>query len=181
MGKKLKDGTFGIPQPKPLGTQPDALPHVILGDDAFPLRTYLMKPVKGNFLNKETRIFNYRLSRARMTVENAFGILAARWKIFHTMIAAEIKLTKQIVLCTVLLHNYLMSKKDYNNIIPDRVENGVVVEGNWRNDAEGAFGNVAHQSSNNYSMEAGRVREKFKEYFVSEQGSVSWQDSRVDE
>jgi len=78
MGKKLKDGTFWNPRPKPLGTQLEAVIHVILGEDAFLFRTYLIKPVKRNFVHKETRIFKYRLSRARMPVKNAFGILAAR-------------------------------------------------------------------------------------------------------
>jgi hypothetical protein len=38
---------------------------VILGDEAYPLKTCLMKPFAGKDLSHEERVFHYRLSRAR--------------------------------------------------------------------------------------------------------------------
>ena len=40
-----------------------------------------MKPYAQRQLTKEQRVFNYRLSRGRRIVENAFGILGQRWQI----------------------------------------------------------------------------------------------------
>jgi hypothetical protein len=61
------------------------LPHVFVGDEAFPLSENLMRPypkrsVTGKYENK---IYNYRLSRARETVECSFGILASRFRVFR--------------------------------------------------------------------------------------------------
>ena len=46
---------------------------VILGDSAFEFRPWVMKPYTNSTPRKEQRNFNYRLSRARMVIECAFG------------------------------------------------------------------------------------------------------------
>ena len=60
----------------PNDTKEIRVPHVLLGDEAFPLRCDMMQPFAKNTLTNERCIFNYRLSRARKVVEIAFGILA---------------------------------------------------------------------------------------------------------
>ena len=57
--------------------------------------------------DKKQMIFNYRLSRARRTIENAFGILSARWRKFHTPIRANIENIGKYVLACLCLQNYL--------------------------------------------------------------------------
>ena len=52
------------------------VPIVILGDPAYPLLSWLMKPYIGTgLLTQVQRRFNYRLSRTRVVVECAFGQL----------------------------------------------------------------------------------------------------------
>lgn len=56
---------------------------VFVADDAFPLKTYILKPyARSTYLSRNPKIFNYRLSRARRIVENAFGILTSKFRIF---------------------------------------------------------------------------------------------------
>lgn len=64
----------------PLSGKDIPFPCVFVGDEAFPLNTYLMRPysykTRGGLI-ENIRIFNYRLSRCRRTIENAFGIFTA--------------------------------------------------------------------------------------------------------
>lgn len=84
IGKKIleSDPTLNLPQSTPMNGFPDELPYFFVADDAFPLDMKIMKPYSGKFspngLDMAKTIFNYRLSRARRTVENAFGILVMR-------------------------------------------------------------------------------------------------------
>jgi len=73
------------------------LPYVIVGDDIFPLKSWLMKPFPGRNLEECHRVFNYRLSRARRCIENLFGLLSAKWRIFHRPIKGNVDLVKLIV------------------------------------------------------------------------------------
>lgn len=67
-----------------------------------------MRPYSGKALTNETRrIFNYRLSRARRIIENTFGILVSRWRIFQRPIEMKPKSVESITFATVALHNYL--------------------------------------------------------------------------
>nr|CAI5842910.1 unnamed protein product [Callosobruchus analis] len=78
-------------------------------DDAFPLRVDMLKPYRQTDLNsRERKIFNYRLSRARSIVENAFGILASRFQIYHIAINVQSENIEKIVMSACVLHNFLI-------------------------------------------------------------------------
>jgi hypothetical protein len=74
----FEEGNAGLPEPIPFPGSDVPVPYHLIGDDAFALRRWLMKPFSHRSLSRQERIFNYRLSRARRCVENAFGILAHR-------------------------------------------------------------------------------------------------------
>lgn len=81
---KLVNNELHIPPPKPLLGGTTNLPHVFVGDEGFAIETYLMRPFPKNQVenNGEKSNFNKRLSSARRIVENAFGILAQKWRVF---------------------------------------------------------------------------------------------------
>ena len=82
---------MNIPPPRPLeGCSFDPLPYYFVGNEIFPLKTWLMRPYPGQ-LSEEERILHNRLSRARKVIENSFGKLAARWRIYHSPIIASIE------------------------------------------------------------------------------------------
>ena len=71
--------------PKPAGFEGSGteMPFVILGDKAYPLKTYLTKPLARKDVSCDERVVNYRLSRARRYTECAFGIRAAKWRLLN--------------------------------------------------------------------------------------------------
>ena len=77
--KAVMEEYAGIPDPETLPKDDCPVHYSFITDDAFGLRPWLMKPHPSRGLTKKKRIFNYRLSRARRVVENAFGILAQRY------------------------------------------------------------------------------------------------------
>jgi hypothetical protein len=89
LSRALQENTINLPDAIPLyESSSSPMPYVIVADAAFPLKDYIMKPYGGDRsrLSREQDIYNKRVSRARRVVENAFGILANRFRVFHTFI-----------------------------------------------------------------------------------------------
>uniref|UniRef100_A0A8C3XM02 Putative nuclease HARBI1 n=1 Tax=Chelydra serpentina TaxID=8475 RepID=A0A8C3XM02_CHESE len=80
------------------------MPTVILGDPAYPLMPWLMKPYTGA-LDTEKELFNYRLSKCRMVVECAFGRLKARWRSLLTRSDLSPKNIPIVIAACCVLHN----------------------------------------------------------------------------
>ena len=59
LSRHPEEGTAGLPGDQILGNQ-RILPYVFVGDDAFPLRRYLMKPYPFRNQDDKQRIFFYR-------------------------------------------------------------------------------------------------------------------------
>lgn len=72
--------------------QSSPLPHIFVADAAFPLQEHMMRPFPDTYTKNimEPRMFNYRLSRARQTIECVFGILAARFRVYNRPIEAKV-------------------------------------------------------------------------------------------
>ena len=63
-------------------------------------------------LTPKQRCFNYRLSRARMVTEGAYGQLKGRWRVLHRKYESSAKEVKIITLACVILHNICISQND---------------------------------------------------------------------
>lgn len=85
---------------------------MFVADEAFPLRCNIMRPYPGKHLIEEKRVFNYRLSRARI-VENAFGIAASRFRILRQEIIAHPSKVEAISKAVVALHKYLIISEQH--------------------------------------------------------------------
>ncbi|RVE44383.1 hypothetical protein evm_010953 [Chilo suppressalis] len=178
----LQDNKLELPNAEVIKNSSTNLPYVFVADDAFPLRTDMLKPFRqADLHSRERKIFNYRLSRARHIVENAFGILASRFRIYHTAINLEPKNIEKIVMATCVLHNYLIkhvggSYAPRECFYEENTANGTIITEGY-NTTDSNMENL-HRTQGNILNYAKQVRAKFTNYFVNE-GKVSWQDNFV--
>uniref|UniRef100_A0A1A8RYV5 DDE Tnp4 domain-containing protein n=1 Tax=Nothobranchius rachovii TaxID=451742 RepID=A0A1A8RYV5_9TELE len=177
----MDTGTLNVPPDATLLGTDSAMPYVLIGDEAYPLRPDLMKPYPSRNLNHDQRIFNYRLSRARRVVENAFGILANRFRVFRTTICLHPDKVVAIVFATLCLHNFLRQQRSDAYTPPGYVDsedaNHQLVSGTWR--SEGALQSVSASRARNPSVDAKKQRDVLAQYFVSPAGRISWQENMV--
>eukprot|EP00079_Xenopus_tropicalis_P030698 XP_012826887.1 PREDICTED: putative nuclease HARBI1 [Xenopus tropicalis] len=163
LGRQLTEGTLRLPLPKPLpGTAAPPMPYVFVGDEAFGLAENIMRPYPGSQRSVQKRLFNYRLSRARRMVECAFGILANKWRVFHTALQLEPEFVDKIIKACCVLHNFVRLRDGY--FFQDTLSNDIP-DVHWA-PVRGPTGGM-------------RVREQFANYFMSPDGAVPWQLTRI--
>ena len=139
LSEALESNSINISSSEPLPGESFSLPYTIVADDAFPLKENIIKPYSQTGFTTERRIFNYRLSRARRIVENAFGILANRFRVFMTPIGLEPEKVETIVLACCSLHNFLSSCPTSHSLYSPQgsldtedSETHIVSPGDWR-------------------------------------------------
>ena len=89
-----------------------SIPPLIVGDSAFPLQSWLMKPYTNATLGPKQRYFNYRLSRARMVTEGAYGQLKGRWRVLLRKIESNKDLVRTVTLACMVLQNICIERGD---------------------------------------------------------------------
>ena len=179
-GLALINGELDIPPPKSLPNWPaeGVLPHCFVADEAFPLRADIVRPYprasRWHRLSEAKQVFNYRLSRASRIVENAFGILAQRFRIFNRRIPLKPKNADKVVKACCILHNYLMENKDIptmcNRLNPDQ-------EPYLQDD--GAILAFEHLHGYRSADEVRALCNLFKTYFQRPEGAVTWQNRSI--
>ena len=102
---KIEDGTIGFPESESLVDDGQKVNYFILGDDAFPLKLWLIKPYSRRGMDLNQRVFNYRVSRGRRVVENAFGILTSRFWIFQRPMQQAPPVVARVVVACLVPHN----------------------------------------------------------------------------
>lgn len=164
-----------------LNMPPGAL---VLADDAFPLRPNLLKPYSRRKMTPRERIFNYRLSRARRVVENAFGILTARYRIFSRPIELVLLNTIDLVVQTCcVLHNWLRmtSPNSYfsrGSVDIEDIDSGEVIPGSWRTQIPENLSSLCRQKGARDRILAEGRRNALSKFFVGD-GAVPWQWNSV--
>ncbi|XP_066592967.1 uncharacterized protein [Prorops nasuta] len=182
VGNKFNNKEMNLPDPEPLTVDGPPLPYVLVGDEAFPLTDYLLRPysAKGVLTSSKT-VFNYRLSRSRKVIENSFGILVSRWRVLKRPIICKVEKAENIVKAIICLHNFLRKQDiEENQYVPETLidrEDYEFTPGSWRNEIEGsAIQEIRRLGANNSTHKAIEIREEFCYYFNNE-GAIPFQYS----
>lgn len=169
LGQLLQTDSLCIPPNKRLPGNTEKMPHVFVGDEAFPLSKHMMRPYPGNQLtgDEEKKIFNYRLSRARRIVESSFGILTQKFEVFQKKIRMQPKYLDLMILACTCLHNYIRTH-DHNEAEEVRPPRNSILQ------------NINVQQEEDNQIEDGMIiRDNFKSYFNSQNGAVPWQNEMI--
>lgn len=154
----------GLPQESPLPGTEINVPHYFVGDEAYRMTNSLIRPFPGKHLGDQKRIFNYRLSRGRRCIENAFGILFNRWGVFQKPLRCKPQDADIIVLACLCLHNFMMTRTQHNvryTYCPRGLE-------------EGPF-----EEDHEYLQETNNLRDTLSNYFMTRWGKVPWQQDYI--
>lgn len=161
-GKAFENDALDFPEPKELPASVKILPHVLVGDEAYPVRTCLMRPYSSRNLDNPKRVFNQRLSRPRKCVERAFGIVTRKFEIFQRPMRMSVGKAVLVTKTGYLLHNFI------------RVRDGVFGEPSHylQPPPEGMEDLEPVQSIGRPALIAAETRDAFKDYFLSDAGNI---------
>lgn len=159
MGRKFNTDQLNLPEDTPLPGQKQETPYCLVGDEAFALKRNVMKPFPQRKAGRDRRKrrYNYRVCRARGVVENTFGILSQKWRIYNRPLEVKVESAKVIVLATCVLHNFLRSKNSDKDFFDCLEEDADEPRG-------GAFSRISPEfkRSPRYAL---IVRERFVDFF----------------
>ncbi|KAJ8888792.1 hypothetical protein PR048_008284 [Dryococelus australis] len=177
----LESGELPMPRPKCLPGRRREIPYFFVADDAFALRSFIMKPYPFRGLSFSERVFNYRLSRARRVVENSFAIAANEFRVLRKPMSEPTK-SEKVVLALCALHNFLISRRGQRYIHVGSLDTGrtdsYIIPGEWCQ--KGNPESTWYPLQQTGRRQGGQSdREDLQVYFISRQGEVSWQYGRM--
>lgn len=182
VGRSIVDNTIELPEDVMINGA--KIPFFFLGDSGFPLCERIITPYtqrQGQPTDDE-RVFNYRLSRARRCVENAFGILSTRFSCLSRTMFCKPDRVQKIVSACCILHNFLLNKSKSNYCPPALVDSydtkGNLIAGEWRKKKQDLFHPLS--DSGRFETRKGKAaRNLIKDYVNSPSGRLSWQDKSI--
>ncbi|XP_064111357.1 putative nuclease HARBI1 [Macrobrachium nipponense] len=79
LARAITNNRAGLQKNRNLPNDDEPIPFHIVADDAFALKSWMMRPYSHQLQDPTERLYSYRLSHAHCVVENAFGLLQMRW------------------------------------------------------------------------------------------------------
>lgn len=166
LGKALERKKLNIPNNQYLPNANEKLPLVIIGDEAFPLKKYLLRPYPGSqmYEDQKKKIFNDRVSRARKVVEDTFGQLTAKFRIYCRRLNALPRNADIIEMTTCILHDFI--KTDATEVYSKETSSSLTLPEHITR---------LHRQGGSAQKEAFENLDKFKIFLCSQAGKLFWE------
>ncbi|KAJ8882884.1 hypothetical protein PR048_014707 [Dryococelus australis] len=145
---------------KPIRMGVEPLPFTFVGDEAFDLSTQMQRPYGGKNMSREKKTYNYHFSRERHCIQCSFGILTNKWCIFRKALNINVHDAATLVTACCALHNFVRERDGVD------FDCTLSIIGLEEGDA------LIQPANMPYAL---TIREKFAQYFSSEEGSLPWQ------
>ncbi len=71
---------------------------------------------------KDNNVFNFHLSQLRIKIEQSFGLLVNKWRVFKKPLEVNLKRVPSIVECCTQLHNFCINKREQEWAVVDVAE-----------------------------------------------------------
>ncbi|KAK3766954.1 hypothetical protein RRG08_059823 [Elysia crispata] len=104
------------------GMEAGQVKGLVLGNSAYPLRTWLTTPIQAP-ANPKQEAYNAVHARTRVSVEHCIGVLKQSWHCLHTELRITPGRCSRAVLCYAILHNKAVTLG-----LPNFQDDAVVVE-----------------------------------------------------
>ena len=108
-------------------------------------------------------------------MENAFGRLAAIWRIFHTHINLAPEKVESVVLACCALQNFVITHRTLDFSMDT---DAYIADGTWRGTVRAGMRPIRRRGGGGVPENAKAVRDRFKEYFNTV-GAVEWQERMI--
>lgn len=165
-----RDG-LNLPQSSPLPHDETSqeVPYFFIGNNAFPLKRYLLRPFPNEHkIDNKKIIYNYRFSRGTKTMERSFDMMAQKFQVLLTPVRCfSYQTVASISKAACILHNFVGVKDGLENSAP-------VVECDQFNGTQEFNLQEEVMQINAYSSGA-TVRKYMSNYFIKAGASLPWQ------
>ncbi len=156
----------------PPDNQPDDdkdMPYFFVGDNAFPLCTYMMKPY-GRGARTNLQLLHVPLSKSQ---RECLGILANRYDYLLSVIKFQPNISTNIVLTAICSHNLMrMRYPAIQNAAMDREDDQWRRCNTWEQELQCIHGNIDTKPGK-------QLREYLKHYYNSSASAVPWQHDMI--
>ncbi|CAB1107655.1 unnamed protein product [Ectocarpus sp. CCAP 1310/34] len=137
----------------------------IVGDAAYPASDQVLVPYPGTSLTRSQDAYNFYQSQARISIEQAFGIMVKTWGILWRPLDMRLERVSSVINSVVRLHNFLRRRRARIPRSPWRVTQPVEVRFRPDGSLEGTyFDTVPTRGRQTRGGRASAPREAIRQY-----------------